>query len=162
VDVHILAAQARVLLWVGLAWLALGVWLGFDPATVAWRAALGALVAMWLSGRLLRVVAGVINERMASDIAERQAAAEQAARAALPPPPPVKPAGAPRPAAPPRPTAAAKPPAPSAPGTASAPGAARQAVVPGPGPAVRPGTPPPAAAVAPARPAAPKPAGKPR
>ncbi len=45
-DVQLLAIQARVLMWVGFAWLAFGLWQGFDPATVAWRAALGALVAM--------------------------------------------------------------------------------------------------------------------
>jgi hypothetical protein len=95
VDVHLLAIQARVLLWVGLGWLALGLWLGTDPATLAWRAALGAFVAMWLSGRLLHVVAGVINERMASELAERQLAQEQAAVAAVPatarvPTPPVR------------------------------------------------------------------------
>jgi hypothetical protein len=82
VDVHLLAIQARVLLWVGLAWLTFGLWQGFDPATVAWRAALGAFVAMWLAGYFLRVVSGVINERMTSELAERQLAKEQAALAA--------------------------------------------------------------------------------
>jgi hypothetical protein len=79
VDVQILAIQARVLLWVGLAWLAFGLWQGHDPATVAWRAALGAFVAMWLAGWFLRLVTGVINERMTSELAERQLAKEQAA-----------------------------------------------------------------------------------
>jgi hypothetical protein len=82
VDVHLLAIQARVLLWVGLAWLAFGLWQQFDPATVAWRAALGAFLAMWLSGRLLRTVVGVINERLASELAVRQQAQEQALAAA--------------------------------------------------------------------------------
>ncbi|HEX3132789.1 MAG TPA: hypothetical protein VHX44_04310 [Planctomycetota bacterium] len=85
-DVHLLAIQARVLLWVGLAWLAFGLWQGFDPATVAWRAALGAFVAMWLSGWFLRQVTSVINERMTSEMAERQLAAEQAAAAPVPVP----------------------------------------------------------------------------
>lgn len=84
-DVQILAIQARVLLWVGLAWLAFGLWQGFDPATVAWRATLGALVAMWLSGWFLRMVTGVINERMTSELAERQVAKEQATLAAAQP-----------------------------------------------------------------------------
>ncbi len=94
-DVQLLAIQARVLMWVGFAWLAFGLWQGFDPATVAWRAALGALVAMWLSGWFLRMVVGVMNERMISDLAERQLAKEQAA--ALP-----QPARAAAPAAPKR------------------------------------------------------------
>ena len=81
-DVHLLAIQARVLLWVGLVWLTFGLWQGFDPATVAWRAALGAFVAMILAGKLLRVVVNVINERLATELAERQLAAEQAAAAA--------------------------------------------------------------------------------
>jgi uncharacterized membrane protein len=83
VDVYLLAIQARVLLWVGLAWLVFGLWQGFDPATVAWRAALGAFVAMWISGKLLQVVAGVINDQMTSELADRQLAQEQAAAAAL-------------------------------------------------------------------------------
>jgi hypothetical protein len=82
VDVHLLAIQARVLLWVGLAWLIFGLWQGFDPATVAWRAALGAFVAMFISGKLLRIVSGVINDRLATELAERQMAAEKAAAAA--------------------------------------------------------------------------------
>ena len=94
VDVHLLAIQARVLLWVGLAWLTFGLWSGFDPATVAWRAALGAFVAMFITGKLLRVVTGVINDRMTTDMAERQLAAEQAAAAAAAAPVPVR-AGAP-------------------------------------------------------------------
>lgn len=81
-DVHLLAIQARVLMWVGLVWLTFGLWQGFDPATVAWRAALGAFVAMWLAGYFLRVVSGVINERMTTELAERQMAKEQAATAA--------------------------------------------------------------------------------
>ena len=80
-DVPLLAIQARVLLWVGLVWLAFGLWQGFDPATVAWRAALGAVVAMWLAGYFLRMVTGVINERMTSDLVERQLAKEQAVAA---------------------------------------------------------------------------------
>ena len=82
-DVYLLAIQARVLLWVGLAWLVFGLWQGFDPATVAWRAALGAFIAMWISGKLLQVVAGVINDQMTSELADRQLAQEQAAAAAL-------------------------------------------------------------------------------
>jgi hypothetical protein len=78
-DVHILAIQARVLLWVGCGWIFIGLWLGTDPTTVAWRAALAAFAAMWLSGKLLRVVAGVINERMVADMADRELANEQAA-----------------------------------------------------------------------------------
>ena len=82
-DVYLLAIQARVLLWVGLAWLVFGLWQGFDPATVAWRAALGAFIAMWISGKLLQVVVGVINDQMTSELADRQLAQEQASAAAL-------------------------------------------------------------------------------
>ena len=75
----LLVIQARVLLWVGRVYIILGLWLGSDPATVAWRATLAAVGAMILAGWLLRQVAGVVNERVAADIAERQLAAEQAA-----------------------------------------------------------------------------------
>ncbi len=92
-DVYILAIQARVLMWVGCSWIFIGLWLGTDPATVAWRAAIAAFASMWLSGKLLHVVAGVINERVAADVAERQAASEQAAAlAAAPVPAPNPPA----------------------------------------------------------------------
>ena len=80
-EVYVLALQARVLLWVGLGWLILGLWLGFDPATVAWRAALAAVAAMLAIGWLARRVAAVIEERVAADMAERQLAAEKAAEA---------------------------------------------------------------------------------
>ena len=75
----LLAIQARVLLWVGLAYLGLGLWLGTSPMALAWRAPLAALAAMIVMGWLLRQVAAVIEERAAADIAERELAAEQAA-----------------------------------------------------------------------------------
>jgi len=93
VEVHVLAIQARVLLWVATAWLLLGLWLGYDPATVAWRAALGGCLAMWLSGKLLHIALGVISERMTADLVERQMVAEQAAAKATPPPRPARDAG---------------------------------------------------------------------
>jgi hypothetical protein len=80
-EVILLAIQARILLWVGFAYLAVGVWLGTDPATLAWRAPLAAVVAMTLCGWMLRQVAAVIHERLATDEAERRLAAEQAATA---------------------------------------------------------------------------------
>ena len=79
-ETHLLALQARMLLWTGLGWLALGLWLGYDPVTVAWRAALGAFIGMWLTGKLLRQVAGVIEEAAAGAAAEAQMATEQAAK----------------------------------------------------------------------------------
>ncbi len=80
----LLAIQARVLLWVGVVYIGVGLWLGTDPATLAWRAPLAAVGAMIVAGWLLRQVAKVIEERAAADIAERQLAAEQAAKAEQP------------------------------------------------------------------------------
>ena len=77
-DVHLLAIQARVLLWVALAVTAAGIWLGLAPFTVAWRAALAAAVAMWACRWLLGQVAQVMEERMAQDMADRELAAEEA------------------------------------------------------------------------------------
>lgn len=77
-DIHILAVQARLLLWIGLGWLALGLWQGQDPLTVAWRAALAGLIAVWLGGKLLRMIAGVMEEHLAAELAERQLAEESA------------------------------------------------------------------------------------
>lgn len=80
----IVRIQALVLQWVGLAWLGAGLWLGHDPATVAWRAALGACVACVASGWLLRVAGRAIEERIAADLAERElAAAAKPARAPI-------------------------------------------------------------------------------
>lgn len=80
----LLAIQARVLLWVGLVYVGAGLWLGTDPATIAWRAPLAAVTAMIIAGWLLRQIAQVIEERVAVDIAERQLAAETAAAKAVP------------------------------------------------------------------------------
>lgn len=78
-ETHLLALQAKVLLWTGLGWFAMGLYLGHDPWTIAWRAAIGAFLAMWLSGKLLRQVAGVIEEAAAAHAAELQIIAEKAA-----------------------------------------------------------------------------------
>jgi hypothetical protein len=92
VETRVLAFQAHVLMWVGCAWLATGLWLGFDPITVAWRAAVAAVLAMWLSGKLLHVVVGTVNDRLAAELTERTLAAEQATRTTGP----QKPAATPR------------------------------------------------------------------
>ena len=62
-----------------------------DPATLAWRAALGALAAMWVSGLLLRIVAGVINERLSADLVARDEAAAKATAAVSAVPVPARP-----------------------------------------------------------------------
>ncbi len=80
-EVYLLAIQARVLLFTGLAYLVVGIWLGTDPLVLAWRAPLAAFAAMLASRWLLRQVAAVIGERAAADMAERQLATEQAALA---------------------------------------------------------------------------------
>jgi hypothetical protein len=77
--------QARVLLAVGIAWLAVGLWNGYDPLTVAWRAAAAVTIAMWLTGKLLRIVATAISDKVSNEMAEREAG----------PPPPPTPAPAP-------------------------------------------------------------------
>jgi hypothetical protein len=102
-DTHILAIQAQVLRWTGLAMLAIALWLGTDPLDAAWRAAAGALVAMWVAGWGLRQIARVMQDRISADLAERQLAAEQAAQqaaeqAARAKAKPTPPAARPRPA----------------------------------------------------------------
>ena len=82
-EVHLLAMQARVLLWVGLGWLVLGIGLGQEPTLVAFRAAIGAFAAMWIAGWLLRKVVAVIEERLAQDELERQEAEAAAAAKAV-------------------------------------------------------------------------------
>jgi hypothetical protein len=83
-ETYVLAVQARILMVVGLGWIVCGLWLGQDPATVAWRASAGALGAMWASGWLLRKVVAVLEERMAADMAERELAAQQKAQQEAP------------------------------------------------------------------------------
>jgi hypothetical protein len=82
-DTILLAIQARVLMWVGLAYVVAGLWLGNDPLSIAWRAPAAAVAAMIVAGWLLRQVAAVVQERAAADMAERQLATEQAAQAAI-------------------------------------------------------------------------------
>ncbi|MFW5752600.1 MAG: hypothetical protein ACOCYV_00975 [Planctomycetota bacterium] len=59
-EVFILAAQARILLWVGVGWIVLGLYLGQDPIHVVWRATLGAVLAMIAAGVLMRLGARAI------------------------------------------------------------------------------------------------------
>lgn len=75
---NLLLIQARVLQWIGLGLLALGLYLGHDPLVAAWRASAGALVAMIAAGYFLRQILGVIQERMISDEMERQLQAQAA------------------------------------------------------------------------------------
>lgn len=88
----VLAIQARVLFWVGIAWLAIGLWNGFDPITVTWRAAAAAVLAMIFAGKLMRFVAEAINEKLSAEMAELEAApAPQAAASPAPAAPPAVP-----------------------------------------------------------------------
>jgi hypothetical protein len=75
VETTILAMQARALLAVGIGWLAVGLWNGYDPLTVTWRAAVAATVAMWLTGKLLRIVAIAIGDKVSNEMAERETSA---------------------------------------------------------------------------------------
>lgn len=78
----ILSIQARVLLWVGLLALGIGLWRGVDPLTASWRAALAGVGAMVVTGRLLGIAGDAINDRLASELAERELAAKAEAKAA--------------------------------------------------------------------------------
>jgi hypothetical protein len=81
VDIYLLVIQARIFLWSGIGLLAACLWLGIGPYTAAWRAALAALAAMWVARWMLQRVAGVLEERMAADMAERELAEEAKAKA---------------------------------------------------------------------------------
>lgn len=83
-DVTILAIQAQVLLWTGLLCLAAGLWLGIDPLTMSWRAAVAAVLAMWVAGKLLRIAAAALSEGMAAAELEAEARAVPAKPAARP------------------------------------------------------------------------------
>lgn len=83
-DVAILAIQAQVLLWTGLLCMGAGLWLEIPPMTMAWRSAVAAVVAMWIAGRLLRIAADAIGERMASETEPAEAAPATATARATP------------------------------------------------------------------------------
>ncbi|MCS6970759.1 MAG: hypothetical protein RMM29_09640 [Planctomycetota bacterium] len=71
-ETHLLAWQARVLLWTGLACIALGLWAGVEPVDIAWRSALAAMLAMAAAGWLLRRVVRAIGEQAAQELAARE------------------------------------------------------------------------------------------
>ncbi|NRA36586.1 MAG: hypothetical protein HRU15_00455 [Planctomycetes bacterium] len=73
-ETHILAIQARCLQWVGLIWIGIGLYLGYDPLFVAWRAALAALLAMILCGALLRFAAANLTTQVADELSEEEMA----------------------------------------------------------------------------------------
>jgi hypothetical protein len=78
-ETYLLAIQARILMYVGLVWLAAGIiWWNQDPFTVVWRASMGALIAMWVGGKLLGLVGRIVEDRLAADEAERRLAEERA------------------------------------------------------------------------------------
>lgn len=78
-EIVVLAIQARILQWTALAGFAGGIYLEHEWLTIAWRTALAAVIAMWVCGMLLRQVAKVIDDRLAADFADAQAAeADQA------------------------------------------------------------------------------------
>ena len=76
-ETQILWLQAQALRWTAFAILSMGLYLGIDPLTAAWRAALAALIAMVVIGWLARRVALVMQERIAADMAEREMAKEK-------------------------------------------------------------------------------------
>ncbi len=69
-ETHILAIQAHCLRWVGLLWLSIGLYLGYDPFFVAWRAALAALISMIICGALLRYLARIIADQVSDELSE--------------------------------------------------------------------------------------------
>ena len=73
-ETHILALQARCLQWVGLLWIGIGLYLGYDPLFVAWRAALAALIAMIICGALLRFAAANLSSQVAEELSEEEMA----------------------------------------------------------------------------------------
>lgn len=77
----ILALQARILSMVGIGWIIVGLWMGQDPVTVTWRAAVAAFVAMVVTGFLLRIAGRAIAERLAEDQALQAKAMAEAADA---------------------------------------------------------------------------------
>jgi hypothetical protein len=81
VEIAILAIQARVLCAVGIGWMAFGLWMGFDPWTVLWRAAVASVIAMVVTGKLLRVVVDQVNDRIGQEIADQEAAVVSAVAA---------------------------------------------------------------------------------
>lgn len=72
IEYTITKIQARILLITGGLWLIWGLWSGGDPLTIAWRATAGGVVAMVISGYLLRLGARIIADRLQEIEAQQQ------------------------------------------------------------------------------------------
>ena len=68
---QLLRAQALIFKWVGLGWLACGLFIGNDPINVIWRATLAAFLTMLAVGILLRLgtnhIISFLAERLAAE-----------------------------------------------------------------------------------------------
>ena len=72
--------RARIMLLTGGGWLAWGLYTEGDPLTIAWRAALAAVLMSRASGHLLRIGADIITKRL-EEVEEQQVTERQAAEA---------------------------------------------------------------------------------
>lgn len=73
-DTYVLAMQAYAFRWIGFLALAYGLYCGYDPFFVCWRAALAALLGMLIIGFLMRRVVRIMSAHV---LAEQRAQAEQ-------------------------------------------------------------------------------------
>lgn len=76
-EIHLLAIQARILAAAAVCFLAVGLFCGTDPQTLAWRAGIAAWVTAVAGGWLARQVAAVIEERISQDESERLMASQK-------------------------------------------------------------------------------------
>ena len=70
-----MAIQAQFFRWTGILCLAYGLYCGYDPLFIAWRAVLAALIAMIVVGYLMRHVTKIWIDQVAAEQAEAKAAA---------------------------------------------------------------------------------------
>ena len=75
-DTYVLAMQAYAFRWIGFLALAYGLYCGYDPFFVCWRAALAALLGMVIIGFFMRRIVRIMSAHL---LAEQRAQAEQAA-----------------------------------------------------------------------------------
>ena len=74
-DTYVLAMQAYAFRWIGFLALAYGLYCGYDPLFVSWRAALAALIGMIIIGFLMRRVVRIMTDHLMAEQRAREEAA---------------------------------------------------------------------------------------
>lgn len=78
-ETYVLAMQAKTLQWIGILALLYGLYQGYDPLFIAWRAALAAVLGMLIVGFAMRRVVRIMRDQIISE--QEDAASDSAEQA---------------------------------------------------------------------------------